>query len=171
MIVAAATHRLRLCERRVWKESGTMTIAERIQKDIADAMRARAELRLSALRMMKTAIKNKEIEKRSPLTDPESEATLSTLIKQRRDSAEQFRKGGREEMAQKEEAEITIIEQYLPAPATEDDMNAAVEAAIAETGATSAKQMGLVMKAATAKLAGKRVDGRAVSEKVKARLS
>ncbi len=147
-----------------------MTISERVQKDIADAMRAKDELRLSVLRMMKTAIKNKEIEKRKPLTDAEAEQTLGTLIKQRRDSAEQFRKGSREELARKEEDEIVVIEQYLPAPATEEEMNAAVEAAIAETGATSAKQMGQVMKAATAKLAGKRVDGRAVSEKVKGRL-
>lgn len=147
-----------------------MTIQERVQKEMADAMRARDKLRLGVLRMMKTALKNREIEKRNPLTDQEAEQTLGTLIKQRRDSAEQFRKGGREEMAAKEESEIPIIEEYLPPVATEADMEAAVEAALAETGASSPKQMGMVMKAVTAKLAGRRVDGRTVSEKVKARL-
>jgi hypothetical protein len=134
------------------------------------AMRSRDELRLSVLRMMKTATKNREIEKRKPLTDAEAEQVLGTLIKQRRDSAEQFRAGGRPELAAKEESEITIIEEYLPAFATEAEMDAAIEAAIAETGASSPKQMGVVMKAVTGKLAGRRMDGRVVSEKVKARL-
>ena len=148
-----------------------MTLTEQIQRDITEAMRSREELRLSALRMMKTALKNREIEKRKPLTDPEAEQVLGTLIKQRHDSAEQFRRGGREELAAKEESEILIIEKYLPPVASEAEMEAAVSEALAETGASSAKQMGLVMKAVTAKLAGKRVDGRAVSEKVKARLT
>lgn len=147
-----------------------MTLQERIQNDIMQAMRSRDELRLSVLRMMKTATKNREIEKRKPLTDAEAEQVLGTLIKQRRDSAEQFRAGGRPELAAKEESEITIIEEYLPAFATEAEMDAAIEAAIAETGASSPKQMGVVMKAVTGKLAGRRMDGRVVSEKVKARL-
>jgi len=147
-----------------------MTIPEQIQRDIPEAMRAREELRLSVLRMMKTALKNREIEKRKPLTDAEAEQVLGTLINQRRDSAEQFRRGRREELATKEESEIGIIEKYLPPVASEAEMDGAVNEAIAETGASSAKQMGLVMKAVTAKLAGKRIDGRAVSEKVKARL-
>jgi hypothetical protein len=134
------------------------------------AMRSRDELRLSVLRMMKTATKNREIEKRKPLTDAEAEQVLGTLIKQRRDSAEQFRAGGRPELAAKEDTEITIIEEYLPAFATEAEVDAAIEAAIAETGASSPKQMGVVMKAVTGKLAGRRMDGRVVSEKVKARL-
>lgn len=147
-----------------------MTIQERVQKEMTDAMRAKQELRLGVLRMMKTALKNREIEKRQPLTEQEGEQTLGTLIKQRRDSAGQFRKGGREELAAKEESEIAIIEEYLPPVASEAEMEAAVEAAIAETGASSPKQMGVVMKTVTAKLAGRRVDGRVVSEKVKARL-
>lgn len=148
-----------------------MTLQEQVQHDIPEAMRARDELRLSVLRMMKAALKNREIEKRKPLTDAEAEQTLGTLIKQRRDSAEQFRRGGREELAAKEESEIGIIEKYLPPVATEAEMEAAVNEAIAETGASSPKQMGLVMKAVTAKLAGRRIDGRVVSEKVKARLA
>lgn len=147
-----------------------MTLQERIQSDITGAMRAKEELRLSVLRMMKTALKNREIEKRKPLTDAEAEQALGTLIKQRRDSAEQFRRGGREELAIKEESEIVIIEKYLPAFASETEVDAAITEAIAETGASSPKQMGLVMKTVTAKLAGKRIDGRVVSEKVKARL-
>lgn len=147
-----------------------MTLQEKIQNDITGAMRAKEELRLSVLRMMKTALKNREIEKRQPLTAAEAEQSLGTLIKQRRDAAEQFRRGNREDLASKEESEIGIIETYLPPVASEADMDAAVAAAIAETGATSAKQMGLVMKAVSAKLAGKRMDGRVVSEKVKARL-
>lgn len=144
---------------------------ERIQHEISESMRKRAELRLSVLRMMKTAIRNREVEKRKPLEEAECQQVLSTLIKQGRDSIEQFRKGNREDLASKEEAEIGIIEEFLPAPAGEADIDAAVEAAMAETGATTAKQMGAVMKAAMARLAGRRVDGKAVSEKVRARLS
>lgn len=144
---------------------------ERIQHEISESMRKKDELRLSTMRMMKTAIHNREIEKRKPLDDSECQQVLSTLIKQRRDSAEQFRKGGREELAAKEEAEIGIIEEFLPAPAAEADIDAAVDAAIAESGATSAKQLGTVMKAAMARLAGRRVDGKRVNEKVRQRLS
>jgi uncharacterized protein YqeY len=148
-----------------------MTVQERIQKEMVEAMKAHHELRLGVLRMMKTAIKLKETEKRAALDEAESLQVLNTLIKQRRDSAEQFRKGGREDMATKEEREITVIEEYMPQAPSEEEMNAAVEAAVAETGAASPKQMGAVMKAAQARLAGRRVDGKALSEKVRARLA
>src|SRR5690349_21440514 len=118
-----------------------MSLQEKIQNDIAAAMRSKESLRLNTLRMMKTAVKNKEIEKMKTLEEPEVLAVLNTLLKQRRDSIEQFRAGGREEMAQKEEAEIKIIEEYLPAAAGEDDIRRAVEEAIAETGAASMKDM------------------------------
>ncbi len=147
-----------------------MTIQERIQKEMTEAMRAGAQLRLDVLRMMKTAIRLKETEKRAALDEAECLQMLNTLIKQRKDSAEQFRKGGRVDLAEKEEKEILVIEEYMPAAPTEEELSAAVEAAIAETGATSLKQMGPVMKAAQARLAGKRVDGKALSERVKARL-
>ena len=110
--------------------------------------------------MMKSAVKNKEIEKMKPLEDAEAVAVLNTLVKQRKDSVDQFRKGGREELAQKEESEIKIIEEYLPAAASEDDIRKAIEEAIQETGAASIKDMGKVMKAALARLAGKTADGR-----------
>lgn len=147
-----------------------MTIQERIQSEIADAMRKKDELRLSVLRMMKSAIKNREVEKLKALDENECAQVLNTLIKQRRDSIEQFRKGGREELAAKEENEIPVIEEYLPAAVSEADIDAAVEAAIAETGANSAKQMGLVMKNVMARMAGRRADGKVVSDKVRARL-
>jgi uncharacterized protein YqeY len=148
-----------------------MTLQEKIQAHIADAMRNKDQLRLGALRMMKTAVKNKEIEKMKPLEENEVIAVLNTLVKQRKDSIEQFRKGGREELAQKEEAEIKVIEEYLPAAAAEEDIRNAVAAAIAETGAASIKDMGKVMKAAMARLAGKTVDGGRVSQLVKEKLS
>jgi uncharacterized protein YqeY len=121
--------------------------------------------------MMKTAIKNKEIEKMKPLDDGEAVAVLNTLVKQRKDSIDQFRKGGREELAQKEEAEIKIIEEYLPAAASEDDLRKAIEEAIQETGASSIKDMGKVMKATLGRLAGKSADGSRVSQLVKEKLS
>jgi len=126
---------------------------------------------LSVLRMMKTAVKNKEIEKMKTLDEAEAIAVLNTLVKQRKDSAEQFRTGGREEMALKEEAEIRIIEEYLPAAASEDDIRKAVGEAIQETGATSIKDMGKVMKATMARLAGKTADGARISQLVKENLS
>src|SRR6185295_6703164 len=132
-----------------------MTLQETIQADIANAMRSKEALKLGVLRMMKTAVKNKEIEKMKPLEEPEVLAVFNSLVKQRKDSIEQFRKGGREELALKEEEEIKIIETYLPAGASEDDIRAAVEAAIQETGATTMKDMGKVMKATQARLAGK----------------
>src|SRR5260370_13009605 len=149
---------------------GIMTIQEKIQSQMADAMKNKHQLRLSVLRMMKTAVKNKEIEKMKPLDDNEAIAVLNTLVKQRKDSIDQFRKGGREELAQKEEAEIQIIEEYLPAAASEDDIRAAIDGAIAETGAASMKDMGKVMKAALARLAGKSTDGTRVSQMVKEKL-
>ena len=133
-------------------------------------MKAREALTLGVLRMMKTAVRNKEIEKREALDDGEVLAVLNTLVKQRRDSAEQFRNGGRRELAEKEELEIGVIEGYLPAPATDEEIQAAIEGAIFETGANSPKDMGKVMKATRALLAGKSVDGGKVSGLVRAKL-
>ena len=138
---------------------------------MADAMRNKDQLRLSVLRMMKTAVKNKEIDKMKPLDENEVMAVLHTLVNQRKDSVEQFRNGGREELAQKEEAEIKIIEEYLPAAASEDDIRRAIDEAVQETGAASMKDMGKVMKAALARLAGKSADGSRVSQMVKEKLS
>ena len=145
-----------------------MTIVEQVQKDLVAAMKAREELRLSVLRMMKAALKNKQVELSKPLGDDEAFAVLRTLLKQRRDSAEQFRKGGREDLASKEEAEIKIVQGYLPAAASDEDIAAAVAAAIAETGATGAKDLGKVMKAAIAKL--KNAEGKRVNEIARAKL-
>lgn len=147
-----------------------MRIVERVEQDLVAAMKARQELRLSVLRMMKSALKLKQVELTRPLDDSEATAVLRTLVKQRQDSAEQFRKGRREELAAKEEAEIKIVEEYLPAAASEAEIEAAVTAAIAETGAASAKDLGKVMKAAMARLAGKNVDGKIVNEKARAKL-
>ncbi len=147
-----------------------MTIVEQVQKDLVAAMKAREELRLSVLRMMKAALKNKQVELSKPLDDQESIAVLRTLVKQRRDSVEQFRKGGREDLASKEEAEIGIVQGYLPAGASDEEIEAAVAAAIAETGATGAKDLGKVMKAAMAKLAGKNADGKRVNEIARGKL-
>ena len=148
-----------------------MTLQEKIQLDLAAAMRSKDALRLSVLRMMKSAVKNKEIDKMRPLEEGEVTGVLNTLIKQRKDSVEQFRKGGREELALKEEAEIKVIEEYLPAAASEDEMRRAIEEAIQETGAASMKDMGKVMKATQTRLAGKTVDGSRVSQLVKEKLS
>jgi uncharacterized protein YqeY len=147
-----------------------MPLVEQVDKDLVAAMKGKEELRLSVLRMMKTALKLKQTESGRPLGDTEALAVLRTLVKQRHESAEQFRKGGREELAQKEEAEIKIVEGYLPAAATEEEIEAAVAAAIAETGAVTAKELGKVMKAALAKLAGRNVDGKRVNETVRAKL-
>lgn len=147
-----------------------MPLLEQIQADLVAAMKAKDEARLGVIRMIKTALKKHEIDAMKPLDDATEMQVMNTLIKQRHESAELFRKGGRVDLAEKEEAELKVIEAYLPAPPTDQELSAAVEAALAETGATEAKQMGVVMKAAQAKLAGKRVDGRALSAKVKARL-
>ncbi|HEX2598967.1 MAG TPA: GatB/YqeY domain-containing protein [Terriglobales bacterium] len=150
-----------------------MTISEQIQKDITAAMKAREEQRLSALRMIKTALKHREVEKMAPLDDKESLQVLSTLIKQRKESADQFRKGGRDQMADKEEAEITLIESYMPKAAGEAEIAAGVKAVIAEMGAPTIKEMGTVMKNVMAhfQAASMRVDGKTVSELVKRELS
>jgi len=134
------------------------------------AMKARDEFRLGVLRMVKSALKNKEIEKVRALEPAEEFAVLQTLIKQRHESVEQFTKGGRMELAEREKREIPIIEAYLPSGATAEEMDAAIAAAIAETGASSPKQMGAVIKAARAKLEGKTIDGKALSDRVKAKL-
>jgi len=147
-----------------------MTLVERVDKDLVAAMKVKEELRLSVLRMMKTALKLKQTESGQPLGDGEAVAVLRTLVKQRHESAEQFRRGGREELAEKEEAEIKIVEGYLPAGATEEEIEAAVAAAITETGAATAKDLGKVMKAAMAKLAGRNVDGKRVNDRVRAKL-
>jgi uncharacterized protein YqeY len=147
-----------------------MPLLERIQKDLVEAMKAKDEARLSAVRMIKTALKKTEIDGMKPLDEAAEMQVLNSLIKQRTESAEMFRKGGRVELAEKEEAERTLIESYMSAPATPEEIDSALDAAIAETQASSAKQMGIVMRATQAKLAGKRVDGKALSEKVRARL-
>jgi uncharacterized protein YqeY len=147
-----------------------MPLLDRIQKDLVDAMRARDEARLSAIRLIKTALKKQEIDSMKPLDENSEQAVLNTLIKQRRDAAEMFRKGNRPELAEKEEAEGKLIETYMPASAGDAEIEAAIGAVLAETGITSAKQMGQVMSAVKAKLAGARVDGKALSEKVRARL-
>ncbi|HXE11763.1 MAG TPA: GatB/YqeY domain-containing protein [Bryobacteraceae bacterium] len=150
-----------------------MPLIEQIQKDIVTAMKAREEQRLSTLRMVKSALKNKEVEKMAPLDDKESQQILATLIKQRKDSIEQFTKGGRQEMADKEAAEIKIIEAYLPKAASEEEVVAGVRAVIAEMAAPSMKEMGTVMKNVMARFAGAgiRVDGKVVSEAVKRELA
>src|ERR1700690_3015283 len=150
-----------------------MPLIDQIQKDIVTAMKAREEDRLSCLRMVKTALKNREIDKMAPLDDKESQQVLSTLIKQRKDSVEQFTKGGRQEMADKEAAEILVIESYLPKAAGQDEVIAGVKAVIAEMGSPTIKEMGTVMKNVMARFAGAgmRVDGKVVSEAVKRELA
>jgi len=147
-----------------------MALVEQIEKDLVAAMKAREELRLSVLRMAKAALMNKKVELGKIPEDAEALAVLRTLIKQRHDSVEQFRKGKRDDLADKEEAEIKIIERYLPAGASEEEIDAAVAAAIQETGAASAKDLGKVMKVAMSKLTGKSVDGKHVNEKARAKL-
>lgn len=147
-----------------------MTLKERIISDLTEAMKAKDAGRLSTLRMVKANLMNRQIEKGSELTDEEVTKALQTLVKQRRDSIEQYEKAGRTELAEKEAAEISHIDAYLPQAATADEIKAAVDAAVAETGASSMKDMGTVMKAAMAHLAGKSADGKMVSEAVKAKL-
>ena len=148
-----------------------MPLLDRIQSDMTAAMRAKDEARLGAIRLIKAALKKHEIDSMKPLDENTELQVLNTLIKQRRESADMFRKGGRPELAEKEEVELKLIESYMPAAPSEQEIEAAIAAALAETGVTSQKQMGVVMKAAQAKLAGKRVDGKALSEKVRARLT
>jgi uncharacterized protein YqeY len=150
-----------------------MTIAERINKDITDAMRSRDEHRLTTLRMMKSGIRSREIDKRAPVDDQETIQIFSTMIKQRKDSIEQFTKGGRPELADKEAAEIKMIEDYMPKAAGQEEVTATVRATIAEMGTVTMKDMGTVMKNTMAKFqaSGTRVDGKLVSEAVKRELS
>ena len=148
-----------------------MSISEQVQKDMVAAMRSKEELKLSTLRMVKAALKNKEIYKRAALDEKEEIAVLSTLVKQRKDSIEQFTKGNRLELARKEADEIVIIEAYMPKAVGEDEVVAAVRATIAEMVSPTMKDMGNVMKATMAKFAGARVDGKLVSETVKKELA
>ena len=150
-----------------------MSLMERISSDLTAAMKAQDAARTSALRMAKAALKNREIDKRSPLDDAEAARVLQTLVKQRDEAAEQFQKGGRPELVAKELAEAALLKGYLPAEVSDDDIAAAVERAVAESGATSPKDMGKVMKAALAGLAssGKSVDGKRVNEAVRRRLA
>lgn len=138
---------------------------------MVSAMKAKEELRLNAIRMIKAALLKHKADTMQEADEAAEMKILSSLIKQRRESADMFRKGGREDQALKEEAELKLIEGYMPAAAGEEEIERAIEAAMAETGITSLKQMGVVMKAAQAKLAGKRVDGKAMSEKVRSKLS
>ena len=148
-----------------------MTLTEQVQKDMVDAMRKKEELRLSTLRMMKTALHNKEIEKRGKLDEKEELQIFGTMIKQRKDSIEQFEKGNRPELAKIEAEEIAIIEAYMPKAVGEDEIVAAVRATIAEMGSPTMRDMGAVMKNVMAKFAGARVDGKLVSEAVKKALA
>jgi uncharacterized protein YqeY len=148
-----------------------MSLEKTLGADIVTAMKAKDANKLTPLRMLKTALMNKSIEKSRALDEAEELAVVSMLVKQRRDSIDQFTKGGRQDLADKEQAEIVILNAYLPVSASDDEMAAAITAAITETGATGAKEMGKVMKAAMAGLAGKTVDGKKLSEAVKARLA
>src|SRR6059058_4002966 len=148
-----------------------MPLTEDVSAAIADAMRRHEPLRLSALRMLKAALMNRGVEKGRDLDDNEARQVVAALVKQRRDSIEQFTKGGRQDLADKEAAEIRVLESYLPPSADPAVIERAIDEAIAETGATSSKDMGRVMKAAMAKLAGQTVDGKAVNELVRRKLS
>jgi uncharacterized protein YqeY len=147
-----------------------MTLKEKIMVDMTAAMKAKDAPRTSTLRMVKAALQNREIEKGGPLEDDELQKMLRSLVKQRRDSIEQYQKGNRQDLVDKEQAEITVIEGYLPQAASQPEIDQAVAEAIAETGASSMKDIGAVMKAAMARLANKNADGRAVSETVKQKL-
>ena len=148
-----------------------MPLLDQIQKDMVAAMKAKDEARLSAIRMLKAALQKFQIDSMKPLDEATEMQVLTTIAKQRRESMEMFRANGRPELADKEAAELVLVEAYLPAAPSDEEVNAAIEAAVAETGVTDKAKMGLVMNAAKAKLAGKRVDGKALSEKIRARLS
>jgi len=147
-----------------------MTLTERITRDIADAMKAREPMKLSALRMVKAALMNGEVSKGRALEESEAQQVLASLVKQRRDSIEQFRNAGRTDLVEKETAELGVLEQYAPPAVSAADLEQAVDAAITETKAASPKDMGRVMKAVMAALAGKTVDGKAVNELVRRKL-
>lgn len=148
-----------------------MSLVDQIVADITTAIKAKDADRLSTLRMVKANLMNRKIEKGSELTDEEVQKALQSLVKQRRDSIEQYEKAGRNELAAKEAAEVVVIEEYLPGAATAEEIEQAVADAVTSTGAASIKDMGLVMKAALANLAGKNADGKAVSDAVKAKLN
>ena len=147
-----------------------MTLSEKVSGDITAAMKAKDAPKLSALRMLKAAIMNKGVEKGRDLEDAEVQQVVSSLVKQRRDSIDQFGKAGRTDLVEKETSEIVVLEAYLPPAATADEIDAAVSAAIAATGASSPKDMGKVMKAVMPMLAGKNADGKAVNEAVRRKL-
>jgi hypothetical protein len=147
-----------------------MTLNEKVGADIAAAMKARDASKLSALRMLKAAVMNKGVEKGRDLDDAEVLQVVASLVKQRRDSIEQFAKAGRTDLVEKETAEVTVLQAYLPPSATSEEIEAAIDAAIAETGASSPKDMGKVMKAVMPRLAGKNADGKAVNEAVRRKL-
>jgi uncharacterized protein len=146
-------------------------LVDRLAAEIQAAMRSREQITLDALRMLKTALTMKSVEKGRDLDDAESVQVVGALVKQRRDSVEQFTKAGRQELADKEAAEILVLQRYLPVAATPEEIAAAVDAALEETGAASLKEMGRVMKAAMPRLAGKHADGKAVNEAVRRKLS
>ncbi|HEX7780259.1 MAG TPA: GatB/YqeY domain-containing protein [Vicinamibacterales bacterium] len=147
------------------------TLLEQITKDIADAMRQKNQATLAPLRMLKAALMNREVEKGRALDETESTQVVSALVKQRRDSIEQFRAGGRQDLVDREQAEVAFLERYLPPAADASTITQAIDAAVAETGASSPKDMGKVMKVVMTKLAGLTVDGRMVSDLVKSRLT
>ena len=148
-----------------------MSLSEQIQKDIVTSMKAKDEMRLSVLRMVKSALQLKQVEKMRPLDATESIQLLQTLAKQRKESIDQFAKGGRQDLVDKETSELKILESYLPAGASDAEMDAAISKAITDVGATSIKQMGAVVKAAKDALTGKAVDGKALSDRVRDKLS
>ena len=148
-----------------------MTLIEQISRDITEAMKAREAARLSALRMVKAALMNGEVSKGRPLDEAEAQQVLASLIKQRRDSIEQFKSGGRTDLVDKETAEIAVLEKYAPPAASAADIETAVDAAIKDTGAAGPKDMGRVMKAVMGALAGQSVDGKVVNELVRKKLA
>ena len=148
-----------------------MALIEKVSQDIVAAMKAHEATRLDALRMLKTALMKYKVDTMKDLDDQSELQILNMLVKQRRESADMFRKGNRPELADKEEAELKLIESYMPSAPTEAEIDAAIAAALAETPGASLKQMGVVMKAAQAKLSGKRIDGKALSERIRAKLS
>ena len=148
-----------------------MALLDQIQRDMVAAMKAKEEVRLGAVRMIKTVLIKWQADNSKPLDEAAELQILSILVKQRKESIDMFRNAGREEAAAKEEAEMAIVESYMPAAPSEEEIDAAIEAAMVETGATEKGKMGIVMNAAKAKLAGKRLDGKVLSDKVKARLS
>lgn len=148
-----------------------MSLIAQLQKDLVDSMKSKDEVKLSAVRMIKTALMKYKADQMKEADEAAEQQILNSLVKQRRDSIDMFRKGGREELAVKEERELGIIEAYMPQPPTDEEVAVAIDAAIADNPGANLKQMGVVMKAAQAKLAGKRVDGKSLSDKVRAKLS